>query len=101
MRGKLHAGAAPPAHAQYASVAAWAPARGREVPAALPLSGMKGWGLAALSSLLQQILAHAEGREGAEKEMKAVRNLWKQLPPYLSLEFWGSSRWVLDLGACE
>nr|XP_005903211.1 PREDICTED: magnesium transporter MRS2 homolog, mitochondrial [Bos mutus] len=44
MRGKLDAGAAPPAHAQYASVAAWAPARGREVPAAPPLSGMKGRG---------------------------------------------------------
>ena len=54
-----------------------------------------------LSSLLQQIPAHAEGPEGAEKEMKAVRNLWKQLPPYLSLEFWGSSQWVPDLGACE
>lgn len=54
MRGKLDAGAAPPAHAQYASVAAWAPARGREVPAAPPLSGMKGWGLAAPSSPLQR-----------------------------------------------
>ena len=43
-----------PAHAQYASVAARAPAWGREGPAAAPLSGMKGWGSTAPSSSLQR-----------------------------------------------